>query len=369
MEVYLDNAATTKIDDRVWEYMISLKEHYGNASCPHAMGKKAQEIIENAREIIAKKINASPNEIIFTSSGTESNNLAILGFVSANMRKRQHIITTAIEHISVIEPLEHLNYCGYDVSFLSVNSQGLIDISLLENETFHDTALISVSLANNELGTVNDIAAIGKIAKRHGIIFHCDAVTAFPHMPIDVKALGVDMMSLSAHKVYAPKGIGALYISKDIDIEPIVFGGKAEFGIRAGTENVLGIAAMGKAIEILDYSAYNKSLIYQFQQDIKINVRPAYFNNLNPEIPILNVRFDGIDGAWLVQALSNRGVYVSQGSCSNRGLSHVLFEIGLTKKQIRESIRISLSKYTTQEEIEYALKVLIELINNPKGII
>ena len=341
--------ASTRIDNDVWQYVCSLHKFYGNPHCSHAMAKQARDIIENAREIIAKKINAEPCEIIFTSSGTAANNLAIA-------QADGHIVTTAAEHISLLESVVN---SGLDYTILNVNEHGLIDTFDLENAIYDDTDLVSVIYANNEIGTITDISTVAKIATVHGALFHADCVAALPHMDVDVKALGLDMASFSAHKLGGLKGTGALYVSKEIDFVPIIHGHE--------TPNVLGIAAFGKSVEILDYWSCLKiqqnSLLQTLKQGILSSVDHAHINNPTAEIPVLNVRFDGVDGARLVQALSDKGVYVSNGSCSNRGVSHVLKAIGLTREQAQSSIRFSIGRQNTIEEINYVVETLSTLVS------
>ena len=344
MIVYADNAATTPIDDAVRAYMDECAELYGNPHCDHAKGKEAREIVENARNTIAQKINAEPEEIIFTSGGTEANNLAI-------RQANGHVITTAAEHVSLLKPVK---YSGQDYTILPVDSTGRVDIEQLQEEIYDDTTLISVIYANNEMGTIQNIAEISKMAKMYGVCFHTDAVAAFGHFNIDVKALGIDMMTLSAHKIYAPKGVGVLYANKNIDIEPLIYGG--------GTPNVQGIAGFGKAVEISTHYDV-KELTDKLRVGIENNVSDVFFNS-NGLPNILNVCFINADGRELVRKLSERGIYVSQGSCGNRGTSHVLMAIGLTKAQAESSIRFSFGKYNTLEEIDYILEILPELVNN-----
>ena len=371
MIVFADNASTTKIDDRVWDYMCSLKEQYGNPSSNHSLGKQAREIIDNAREIIANKINASPEEIYFVSSGTEANNLAILGFINANMRRGQHIITTQIEHAAVIKPMEYLQENGYDVSFLPVNKQGRLNLDLLQNDIYSDTFLISIMLVNNETGVIQDIAKIGNIAKKNGIVLHSDCVAAMPHIDINVKELGLDIMSISGHKIFAPKGIGILYINKNINIKPIIFGGGQEFGLRSGTENVLGIAGLGKAVEILTHNDNAYKLTEALKSFMLSEIPDVHINSPNDGIPILNISFEGVEGNVLAQMLSDKGIYVSTGSaCSSNkhSPSHVLKAIGLTNKQALSSVRFSFGKYNTYEEILYIQETLINLISKIRNV-
>lgn len=368
MNVYLDNAASTKIDDNVISYMNIVNDIYANPACQHEMAEQASEIIENSRRIIADKINAKPNEIIFTSSGTESNNLAIQGYYDPTRPHGNHIITTAIEHVSVLETIHYLELNGYRVTYLSVDKNGMINLNELRFNICNKTILISVIYANNEIGTIQNISEIGKIAREYGICFHTDGVQAFGHCDIDVQRQNIDMMSISGHKFHAPKGIGALYMRNDIELKPLLFGGKQEYGLRSGTENTIGITAMGKAVEIMtDNTEQLQNLRNRLKQSIFDKINGVKFNDSEQSgLPnILNLSINGVDGLGLTKLLSSRGIYISNGAaCSSGDLqgSHVLRAIGLNEQMAQNAVRFSLSKYNTAEEIDYVLDVLPELV-------
>ena len=353
MTVYLDSAASTRIDDRVWEHMISLRNVYGNASCSHAMGREARDIIEDAREIIAKRINAEPCEIIFVSSGTHANNLAIA-------QAGVHILTTATEHVSLLEPVIN---SGLDYTILPVNEQGLVNTHDIEDAICHDTDLISVIGASNELGTLNNIAAIGEIAKWHGCLFHSDCIAMLPHMDVDVKSLGLDLASFASHKLHGPKGIGALYVSKKISVNPLIHGGGSWSGLESGTQNTIGIAGFAKAVEILEHDSKAMELTNVLERGILERIPIARINNPSRGLPILSVCFLGVDGRELVQRLSDNGIYTSQWSCSNRGVSHILEAVGLSRDEAGSSVRFSPSKHTAAEEVDFVVETLAGLLN------
>jgi len=373
MKVYADNAASTKIDDEVLSIMDEGNEHYGNPSCVHNMGKKSKELIETAREQIAKSIGAKPNEIIFTSGGTESNNLAIQGFVEANSNRGYHIITTSIEHASVLNPLKYLQYNGYEVTYLPVNNEGLIDVRQLRRAIRKNTILISIMFANNEIGTLQPIKEIGSISKQYNICFHTDAVQVFGHCKINVNELDIDMMSISGHKFYAPKGIGILYARNDLNLFPIIYGGGQEFNLRSGTENVNSIIGMGKAVELLNKTEKDNNAAHllilknKLIDGISAKISNVKFNgSMEYSIPsIVNVSFKGVDGISLVDMLDAKGIYVSSGSaCASSHLkpSHVLSAIGLNDSLAYGSLRFSFGKYNTEDDVNYILDVLPGLV-------
>lgn len=365
--VYADNAASTCVRQEVLNFMALHQEDFGNPSCFHAMGRKSRELIENARNQIAHSIGAKPNEIIFTSDGTESNNLAIQGYANAN--RGRHIITTAIEHMSVLKPIEYLYRKGCDVTVLEVDKYGIIDLQQLQNSIRKNTMLISIMFANNEIGTIQSINEIGKIAKEYGICFHTDAVQAIGHCDIDVKKQNIDMMSISAHKIYAPKGIGFLYAKDNIRLQPLLYGGGQEYGLRSGTENVNAIVGMGKAIELL--SNKEQDILFlkmKLLNGIKSMIQGIRLNGaIENSLPsILNISIDGIDGAILADMLSYNDIYVSSGAACTTGISrpsHVLKAIGLSDKEAYSSLRFSFGIYNTENDINYILDVLPELVN------
>lgn len=345
MEIYLDYAASVPIAEEVWAYVCSLKDAYGNPRCAHAKGREARAIIETARETIANHINAEPCEIIFTSSGTAANNLAIA-------QSDGHIITTATEHISLLSAVEN---SGMDYTILPVDMQGTVNTLDIENAICNDTDMISVIHINNELGTINDIATIAEIATVHGALFHADCVATLPHMEIDVKAWGLGMATFSGHKIGGLKGTGVLYVAKHVDIVPIIHGRE--------TENVLGVASFGKAVELLQNTQQLNALCDALEGAILESIPCAVINNPTRITPVLNVRFEGFCGAWLVQALSDKGIYASQGACSNPGASHALRAIGLTREQAQSSVRFSPGKDSTVEDINYVVETLLALLS------
>lgn len=370
MIVYADNAATTKIRQEVLDAVSACDDNYGNPSSLHSMGQNARELIENARKKVAKSIGAKPNEIIFTSSGTESNNLAIQGYVNANgNRRRNHIITTSIEHISVLNPIWHLYDKGCEITLLPVDGEGNINIHQLQNSIRRNTVLISVMFANNEIGTIHPIKEIGKIARQYGICFHTDAVSAFGYCDIDVDKYGIDMMSISGHKIYAPKGMGALYVKDGIELFPLFYGGGQEYGLRSGTENVSAIVGMGKAVELLeDTEAHMSMLRDRFLNGVFSKIQKVVFNGSakNSLCSIVNLSFEGVDAKALLMDLDTNGIYASTGcACMSDSLrpSHVLRAIGVPDTLARSSIRFSFGRYNSEADIDYILDVLPDLVD------
>lgn len=371
--VYFDNAATTKLDDEVLSTMMPyLKDVYGNASAIYKLGKEARRAVEASRESIAKIINCKPNEIYFTAGGSESDNTAIKGIARAYKNKGNHIITSKIEHPAVMDSCKELEKEGFEVSYISVNDKGVIDIEELKKAIKPSTILISVMFANNEIGTIEPIAEIGKIAKEHKIIFHTDAVQAVGSLKIDVQELNVDSLSLSGHKFYGPKGIGALYIRNGVNFNKYISGGHQERNKRAGTENVAGIVGIGKAIEL----AYSK--LDEHNEKIKY-LRDYYESSIKEKIPYIKINGDGenrlpgnsnisfrfIEGEGLLLNLDLRGICASSGSaCTSGSLdpSHVLLAIGLPHEIAHGSLRISIGKFNTKEEIDYLIDALVEIV-------
>lgn len=335
-------------------------------------GRQCKKAIEEARNRVAKAINANAKEIYFTSCGSESNNLVLKGIAYANYKKGNHIITTKIEHPSVLESCRALEKQGYKITYLNVNKDGLISIEELENTICENTILISVMFANNEIGTIQPIEQIGKIAKKYGILFHTDSVQAVGNVNIDVKKLGIDLLSMSAHKFYGPKGVGCLYVREGIEFTRIQDGGHQEKNKRAGTENVAGIVGLGKAIELAtkNLEQYNQKLIelrdYYIAQieeklpDIKIN------GHRNMRLPgNANISFRSIIGEDLLLKLDEKGICASTGSACSAGTSdpsHVLLAIGLEKEFAQGSLRITLGEENTKEDIDYLVEQLVEII-------
>jgi len=376
IKIYLDHAATTPLAAEVLEAMLPyFSEKFGNASSLHEFGQEAREAVENARKKIAKLINAKPAEIIFTSGGTESDNLAIKG--TAFKAKEGKIITSKIEHHAVLEPCHWLEKHGFKVSYINVDKYGLVDLAELEKAITKDTILVSVMHANNEIGTIEPIKEIGKICKQHGVYFHTDAVQSFGKLPIDVKKMNIDMLSVSAHKIYGPKGVGFLYVRQDVRIEPIMHGGGHEFGLRSGTENVVGIVGLAKAAELIHRNleketARERKLRDKLIKEI-LEIKDSRLNG-HPELRLpnnCNFSFKGIEGEALLLRLSEKGIAASTGSaCSTKSLkpSHVLTAIGLKPEEAHGSLRLTLGKDNTEEQIDYVLTVLSKIINSLRRI-
>lgn len=379
MEVYLDNAATTKIREEVLETLIDVQTNdYGNPSSIYKKGREAKALIEKARVTVAEKLNASPDEIFFTGSGTESDNMAIKGVVEAYKEKGNHVITSNIEHHAVLHTLEYLEKKGdITVTYLKVDKNGLIDIEELKNSITDKTILITIMFANNEIGTIMPVKEIGAIAREKGIIFHTDAVQATGHVQIDVKDMNIDMLSMSGHKIHAPKGVGAIYIRKGARIKPLLHGGGQERKRRPSTENVAGIVAFAKALEL----AYDEM---EFEIKRTSELRDYLIKRVLEEIPHtflnghetkrlpnnVNISFNFIEGEMLLLSLDMVGISVSSGSaCTSGSLdpSHVIMALGVKHEHAHGSLRLSLSRYTTKEELDYVveqLKPIVERLRN-----
>jgi len=372
--VYLDSAASTRIDDEVIDYMDECNRFYGNPSCPHGFGQHSKRIIEQARDVISDTLNAKPNEIVFTSGGTEANNLAIKGVACANKKPNAHIITTVIEHDSVILPCRYLETQGFKVTYLPVDSQGMLDMDSIISAINDSTMLISVVHANNEIGSIQRLAEIGAIAKEKGICFHTDAVQAFPCLDIDVNALNVDLLSISSHKFHAAKGCGALYFRDGIVLEPLFHGGGQEFGLRSGTENVTAIAGMGLAAQITVEDRHIDTQHIRCLREMLIdglicNIPDITFNSPSENAldSIVNVSFKGVSGTELVSLLSREGIYVTSGaacSSSTAKPSRTLTAIGLDEATAMSAIRFSIGKYNSTRDIMQVLNVLPMLVEN-----
>lgn len=369
-EIYFDNNATTKVDESVLNEMLPyLKEKYGNPSSTYSFGKNIKDKITNVRKNIAKLINADYKEIVFTSCASESNTTAIMNAVKSNPTKK-HIITTKVEHASILETCKYLEKEGYKITYLNVDNQGRLDLNELKNSITEDTLLISIMMANNELGNIYPIQEIGTIAKENNILFHCDAVQAIGKINIDVKEMNIDTLSLSGHKINAPKGIGILYVKNDIDLHPLIFGHQ-ENNRRGGTENVPYIIGLGKAIEnILTDSDSNekiRTLRDKLENEILTNIEDIliYGDKENRLPNTLNIAFKGVKADELLLMLESFNIYVSTGSACNSELaepSHVLVACNADLENY-SPIRISLGKYNTEEEIDFFAKRLITIIN------
>ncbi len=376
MKVYLDHAATTPVDKEVLEAMLPFfDEKFGNASSLHAYGREAREALEKSKEEVAKLINADADEIIFTGSGTESDNLAIKGI--AFKHGRGHIITSKIEHPAVLETCKYLEKKGFDVTFLPVDEYGLVKPEDVENAIRDDTILISIMHANNEIGTIEPIEEIGEIARKHGILFHTDAVQSAGKIEIDVKKINVDLLSMSSHKIYGPKGVGALYVRRGVKLEPVLHGGGHEKGMRSSTENVAGIVGFAKACEICRRRMHEDAdKITRLRDKIikeVLKIEESYLTG-HPTRRLPNnasFYFKGIEGESLVLMLDAKGIATSTGSaCSSKKLqaSHVLLAIGIRPEDAHGSLRVTLGRENTEEEIDYFLEVLPEVVEELRKI-
>lgn len=373
-EIYFDNAATTKIGGEVLNAMMPvLTDCYGNSSSVHAIGRRANKYIDESRDQIAKTLNVKPSEIYFTSGGTEANNWAIVGLAMANRNKGNHIITSKIEHHSVLEACEFLEKNGFRITYLDVDKYGFINFADLISAIGPSTILISIISANNEIGTIQNIKAIAQTAKERDIIFHTDAVQLYGHMNIDCPDIGIDALSLSAHKIHGPKGVGALYVSENVCIDSFHLGGSQERGKRGGTVNVAGVVGLAKASEI----AYRDLVVNNY----KTKTLSEYFvEQLSHEIPdivvngyakqklnnIVSVSFAGIDASALLMMLDLKGVYVSTGSaCMANAIetSHVIKALGLDDDLAKGTVRFSFSKNNEPEEIDVAVAIIKESVS------
>jgi len=375
MKVYLDNAATTKVDENVLNAMLPyFSEEYGNPSSSHNLGQEARRVLEEAREKVAKKIGANYKEVIFTGSGTEANNFALKGLFFSNYPKKNHIITTKIEHDCIMKTCKWLETQDAKVTYLDVDKQGYINLEQLEKSINPQTIVVSIIHGNNEVGTIQNLSEIGKICKKKGVLFHSDACQSFTKVPINVKKQNIDLMTINSHKIHGPKGVGALYIKTGIKITPLLHGGGHEFGLRSSTENTAGIVGFSKAINSIgffDLRKIKKTREYFLKRvkeisNIKIN------GDTEKGLPnIINVCFMDIEAEALGSYLNGFGVYSSVGSaCSSHSHepSHVLKAMGKTNLEINSSVRFSISKYTTKEEIDYAIENLKKVVSKLRAM-
>lgn len=377
--VYFDHSATTAVDPEVAKIVLEyMTDKFGNPSSVHSFGREAHQAVDVARGQVAALLNAEPNEIFFTSGGTESDNLALKGIAYANRKKGNHIITTQIEHHAIFHTCEYLEKQGFKVTYLPVDENAMIRLDDLKKAITDDTILISVMFANNEVGTIQPIKEIGKIAREKGIYFHTDAVQAVGSIPIDVKDMNIDLLSLSGHKFHAPKGTGAIYIRKGVRIEPQQLGGAHERNMRAGTENVPGIAGLGKASELARVNMDEKIKYLSGLRDrliagIMKNI-PYVKLNGHPTLRLpgnVNISFSYVEGESLLLNLDLKGIGASSGSaCTSGSLdpSHVLLAMGLKHETAHGSLRISLGKDNTEEDIDYALEVLPPIIEKLRSM-
>jgi len=379
-KVYLDNAATTKVRDEVVAAMLPyFTEYFGNPSSLHLFAREAAKGMDTARAQVAKALNAKPEEIIFTGGGSESDNMVLRGIAQAYKKKGSHIITTAVEHHAILHTLEALEKeAGVSVTYLPVDEYGRVTAAQVDEAIRPDTILVSVMFANNEVGTIMPIEEIGAVCKAHDVLFHTDAVQAVGHVPVDVEAMHIDMLSLSAHKFHGPKGVGALYVRKGVRIPALILGGGQERKKRAGTENVPGIVGLGKAIELATEELEENAAKMRVLRDrllfgipsripeVKLNGHPTdrLPNNVN-----FSIRY--IEGESILLMLDLNGIAASSGSaCTSGSLdpSHVLLAMGLTHEVAHGSLRLTLSEFTTAEEIDYVLEKLPPIIEKLRAM-
>ena len=379
IKIYLDNASTTYVSSEVLnEMMPCFNTIYGNSNSLHSFGRDAQAMVDRARDKISKAINSKSDEIYFTSGGTEANNWAIKGLAMANKSKGKHIIVSKIEHDSVLESCKQLEKEGFEVTYLNCNSEGLVSVAELLHYIRNDTILVSIMTVNNEVGTIQSIKSLASVAHDKGAIFHTDAVQAIGHVKIDVKDMGIDAMTMSAHKIHGPKGVGALYVKNGLLINNLILGGTQEKGKRGGTVNVPNVVGFGKAVEIA-----TRDLIPN-NQKLK-TIRDYFVRNINEKIPyihinghqyqkvnnILNVSFEMVEGESVVMMLDLNGVAVSTGSaCATGSLktSHVLKAMNLGEEYEKSAIRFSFSKSTTKEDVDYVVETLVKVIEKLRSM-
>ena len=370
---YFDNSATTRIKEDVLEEMFPyLNIQYGNPSSIYSIGRNAKRAIEEARKRVASLINCKPEEIYFTSCGSESDNTALKGIAYSNDKKGKHIITSKIEHPAILHSCKNLEKHGFEVTYLDVDKNGFINLETLKNSIRPDTILISIMFANNEIGTIEPIEKIAKIAHENNIIFHTDAVQAAGNIEIDVQKMNIDMLSLSGHKIYAPKGVGALYVKKGIEFERFIDGGHQEKNKRSGTENVAQIVALGKACQIAERN------LEQYQNKLK-NLRDYCLERIKEKIPNIhingtmkkrlpgniNISFENIDSSELLFKLDEYGICASGGSACSSGdnnPSHVLTAIGVPSELAKGAIRFTFGDFNTKEDVDYLIKMLDKII-------
>jgi cysteine desulfurase len=364
--VYLDHAATTPVATEVLEAMMPyFSEKYGNASSVHSYGREAKMALEESRATVARKLNAEPDEIVFTSGGTESNNLALKGVMLLNKERCRHLITTRLEHNSVLNPCRWLEHQGCEVTYLDVDEYGVVDPHEVERAIKRDTHLISIGHANNEIGTVQNLEEIGRIAKKERILFHTDACQSFTKEPLDVERFGLDLVTVNSHKIRGPKGVGALYVRKGVKVSPIIRGGGHEHSLRAGTENVSGIVGFAKAADAMKTKdvEYMRSLRDRLIKAVLKDVPKTRLNG-HPENRLCNnanFTFKGIEGEALLLRLDVRGIAASTGSaCSSHSLqpSHVLLAIGLRPEEAHGSLRLTLGPENSKDDVDYVVSAI-----------
>ena len=371
--VYMDNAATTALRRDVLDAMMPyLTDIYGNPSSLHYFGQEAHKAVENARHQVASALNAEDNEIVFTGCGTEADNMALKGIAEKYQSKGKHIITSSVEHHAILHTCEYLEKHGFEVTYLPVDEYGMVKAEQVRDAIRSDTILVSIMFANNEVGTIMPIKEIGAVCREKGVFFHTDAVQAVGHVAIDVKAMNIDLLSLSAHKLHGPKGVGALYIRKGIVVPPLLHGGAQERRKRAGTENVAGIVGLGKAIEIAcsDIEGTSKRMCYlrdKLINGIEASIPEVKLNGHRTERLPGNVNFSikYIEGESILLMLDINGIAASSGSaCTSGSLdpSHVLLAMGMPHETAHGSLRLTLGDDTTEDDIDYVLEVLPEIV-------
>ncbi len=372
--IYLDHASTTPTDPEVVSAMLPwFTEEYGNPSTVYSLGLTAAQAVQNARESIADQLGAEPEEIYFTSGGTESDDWAILGTADAQQKKGRHLITSAVEHHAVLESMDYLEKHGYEITRIPVDGGGLVDPESVRKAIRPDTILVSIMHANNEVGTIQPIAEIGKITREAGVLFHVDAVQTAGKQPLDVKELGVDLLSVSAHKLYGPKGVGLMYLRKRTRISPLFHGGGQEKGRRAGTHNVPGIVGMAKAFELASArmagdAVREAKLRDRLWQGLSDNIEAICLNGdpIHRLAGNLNVRLDGIEGEAMILMLDMEGICVSSGSACTTGSlepSHVLLAMGIPAEHAHGSLRVTLGRSTTEADIDHFIKVFPPIVS------
>ncbi|NBJ14945.1 MAG: cysteine desulfurase NifS [Dehalobacter sp. 4CP] len=372
--IYLDHSATTPVDPQVAELMmVYFTEYYGNPSSVHSFGRQVHKAIDEAREQVASLIGANPSEITFTSGGTEADNLAIQGGTRARAKKGTHLITSAIEHHAVLDTFKYLAKNGYEITIVPVDEEGLVSVQDIEKAIRPDTILISIMHANNEVGSIQPVAEIGRIAREKGILFHVDAVQSLGKLPIDVNQMNVDLLTISSHKIYGPKGVGALYIRKGVRISPLVFGGSQERKIRSGTENAPGIIGFGKACELAGQRMADENIELVRLRDKLFDGILAGIDHVKVNGPRgakrlpnnVNISVNFIEGESLLLSLDLVGIAGSSGSaCTSGSLdpSHVLLAMGLSHEVAHGSLRLSLGRQNTDEEVDYVLQELPKIV-------
>ncbi len=379
VRIYMDHSATTRPDPEVVNAMLPFyNEFFGNASSLHSFGQEAAQALVSSRKTVADFLGAEPEEIIFTSGGTESDNLALKGIAYLKKNKGKHIITSVIEHPAILNTCKYLGDLGYRITYVPVDDQGLIDPADVEDAVIGDTILISIMHANNEIGTIQPIKEISAIARKHGVLVHTDAVQSVGKIPVNVDDLGVDMLSISAHKIYGPKGVGALYVRKGTRLQGMSQGGSHEMKKRAGTENIPGIVGMAKAVELAEQRLdeevkYLDNLRDTMIRKILDSIPESYLNG-HPTKRLCNnvhVRFSYVEGESLLMMLNSKGVAVSTGSaCSSQSLdpSHVLVALGIVPEEIHGNLRITLGHENTMDEVDYVVENLIDIVKKLRAM-